>query len=492
MTRPAAAAGTSSRAAVPLGLLGGLLVAVLVLVQPRAGAAVVLTLPALGLLLALRRGRPERDREWRWIAVGVSLLLVGAPGTWDLLLAPPGPVPAAPALPLLLTGLGGLGAYAVLFAANLRLLLYQRSAVLPHVNAWFDGVASLAALAAVLTATAVPALAARGIGTTAALAWPARPLLLLVLTAFAAANCGLVSGGQRQRPVRVLVLFLVLLTAEVADLVHLVGIGDGGPVASLTPAVAAGLRVLAASLLLRAVRARSPHPRVVADLGWPTVAAPVSVFCLTGVAAVWRTGHPGTSVLALAFEVVALATVAAKLVLLTRLLVSLLGSHRLSLLDELTGLANRRAFFAEVEHVPAGVPLAVLLIDLDGFKAVNDTHGHHTGDLLLRDTAARLQDAVGPDGLVARLGGDEFVVLLTGPQAARAEEVAAALVGRLGPREVDGHHLRVSASVGVAGPRACADGAAATGRDRGTALLRAADAAMYRAKAGGGAGHRAA
>ncbi len=187
--------------------------------------------------------------------------------------------------------------------------------------------------------------------------------------------------------------------------------------------------------------------------------------------------------------------VAAKLVLLTRTLVSLLGSHRLSLLDELTGLANRRAFFAEVERVADGVPLAVLLVDLDGFKAVNDRHGHRTGDLLLRDTAARLEEVVGPDGLVARLGGDEFVVLLTGPRTARADDIARALVGQLGPREVDGRHLRVSASVGVAGPDATvglAEDAVTTGRGRGEALLHAADVAMYRAKSEGGGARRAA
>ncbi len=213
-------------------------------------------------------------------------------------------------------------------------------------------------------------------------------------------------------------------------------------------------------------------------------------------AAAWRTAHPGTSTLVLLCEVAALTTVAAKLVLLTRTLVSLLGSHRLSLLDELTGLANRRAFFAEVERVDDGVPLAVLLVDLDGFKAVNDRHGHRTGDLLLRDTAARLEDVVGSDGLVARLGGDEFVVLLTGPRTARADDIAQALVGQLGPRDVDGHHLRVSASVGVAGPESTVGPAAvvagATGRGRGEALLHAADVAMYRAKSEGGGARRAA
>ncbi|WP_380171316.1 diguanylate cyclase domain-containing protein [Kineococcus sp. DHX-1] len=435
-------------------------------------------------------GSPPAGGRFRpLLGVGVVLLLLGAPGTWSLLV----PTAGTSAVPVLGAVLSALGAYAVLFAANLRLLHYQRSSVVPQVNAWFDGTACLAGLVAVLTATVVPALTARGVATATALAWSVRPALVLVLVAFAAANCGLVAPDRRRRPLTVLALFVLLLLAEVADLAHLV-LGAGGPAGLLTPA-AAGLRLLALPLLVRTLRTPAAAPRVVADLGWATVAAPIAVFVLTMVAATWRTAHPGTSTLVLLCEVVALGAVAAKLVLLTRTLVSLLGSHRLSLLDELTGLANRRAFFAEVEHVADGVPLAVLLVDLDGFKAVNDRHGHRTGDLLLRDTAARLEEVVGPDGLVARLGGDEFVVLLTGPRTARADDIARALVGQLGPREVDGRHLRVSASVGVAGPDATvglAEDAVTTGRGRGEALLHAADVAMYRAKSEGGGARRAA
>jgi diguanylate cyclase (GGDEF)-like protein len=457
---------------------------------------VALAVPALALLAVATRWRSPDRRTWRWLGCGTALLLTGAPGTWSLLVPASGPPPtlsAPPTLvPLVVTVLSAVGAYAVLFAGNLRLLHYQRSSVLPHVNAWFDGVASLAGFAAILSATAVPALTARGMTTTTALAWSVRPALLLVLVAFAAANCGLVGRADRRRTLGVLAVFAVLLAAELVDLVHLVQLGTGSATGPVAPAVAAGLRVLAVALLLRTVARHRPGPRVVVDLGWPTVAAPISVFCLTMTAAWLRTAHPATSTVAFVFEVVALTTVAAKLVLLTRLLVSLLGSHRLSLLDELTGLANRRAFFAEVDRVPAGEALAVLLLDLDGFKAVNDRFGHRTGDLLLRDTAARLEDVVGADGLAARLGGDEFVVLLTGADTARADAVAAELLAQLGPREVEGLHVVVGASIGVAGPGTTApEDPAAAGRGRGEALLHAADVAMYRAKSTGGGARRA-
>jgi diguanylate cyclase (GGDEF)-like protein len=115
------------------------------------------------------------------------------------------------------------------------------------------------------------------------------------------------------------------------------------------------------------------------------------------------------------------------------------------------------------------------LIDLDHFKAVNDTLGHDAGDLLLQDVAARLQEALRPDDTVARLGGDEFAVLLpdTGHDGAVqvAEKIRAALAG---PFTILGRCVEIGGSVGVARAPAHAS--------EGTALLRCADVAMYAAK----------
>jgi diguanylate cyclase (GGDEF)-like protein len=148
--------------------------------------------------------------------------------------------------------------------------------------------------------------------------------------------------------------------------------------------------------------------------------------------------------------------------------------------DGLTRLANRTAF-AEAVTATLGTPhVAVLLIDLDDFKTVNDTLGHGVGDALLVKVAERLRGAVRPGDLVARLGGDEFAVLLRGvsPEDAGhfAERVLAA-VGR--PVHVDGHTLLVRASVGVA--------PAVPGDDL-EGLLRNADIAMYAAKDAGKGG----
>jgi diguanylate cyclase (GGDEF)-like protein len=124
--------------------------------------------------------------------------------------------------------------------------------------------------------------------------------------------------------------------------------------------------------------------------------------------------------------------------------------------------------------------MALLIIDLDGFKKVNDTVGHHAGDALLQAVGKRLQAAVRDDDLVSRLGGDEFAVLLTrNPDPVSAAAIASRLHDRLRePLCVDDHEVRVGASIGIAMfPDAAADM---------PSLMRHADAAMYEAKRSGG------
>ncbi|MET8153225.1 diguanylate cyclase domain-containing protein [Actinoplanes sp. NPDC049668] len=140
--------------------------------------------------------------------------------------------------------------------------------------------------------------------------------------------------------------------------------------------------------------------------------------------------------------------------------------------DELTGLANR-ALFGERLAAAVDDGVAVLHVDLDGFKPINDTYGHHAGDAVLTWVADRLRAVVPADAMPARLGGDEFAVLLPGASRPAAELVAERFRAALAqPIEVDGHSLRVAASVGVV---------AGAGVDP-NALLRQADAAMYRVK----------
>jgi diguanylate cyclase (GGDEF)-like protein len=147
-------------------------------------------------------------------------------------------------------------------------------------------------------------------------------------------------------------------------------------------------------------------------------------------------------------------------------------------LDELTGLANRRTVRERLEQDLAGRRefAAVLLIDLDRFKQVNDTLGHAVGDQLLLGVTRRFSALCGPRDLVGRLGGDEFGYILAGPAGSdeamqRAREIARVVQE---PHDIDGHRVQVGGSVGVA----MVD---EHGRDA-TTLLRRADVAMYEAK----------
>ncbi|MBP6901185.1 MAG: PAS domain S-box protein [Burkholderiaceae bacterium] len=150
--------------------------------------------------------------------------------------------------------------------------------------------------------------------------------------------------------------------------------------------------------------------------------------------------------------------------------------------DALTGLLNRAGFEAVLARslqAGLGAGLALLYIDLDHFKPVNDGHGHAVGDALLGAVAMRLQRLVRPSDAIARLGGDEFAVLLTGVRdALSARSVAHKVVEALGRSfQIDGLQLRIGASVGLAHGAEAGDG--------GRSLVQRADAQLYRAKQAG-------
>lgn len=137
--------------------------------------------------------------------------------------------------------------------------------------------------------------------------------------------------------------------------------------------------------------------------------------------------------------------------------------------DELTGLPNRRRLISEIENFVAKDG-ALLLLDLDGFKPVNDLHGHETGDKVLQQVALRFSRALPSSALLARLGGDEFGVLYEGSHES-AMEVALALRATLSyPFRVNSDDILIDVSIGVAANNGHAD------------LLKRADLAMYRAK----------
>ncbi|MFC8505984.1 GGDEF domain-containing protein [Streptomyces sp. NPDC057411] len=115
--------------------------------------------------------------------------------------------------------------------------------------------------------------------------------------------------------------------------------------------------------------------------------------------------------------------------------------------DPLTGLHTRAGFTARADHlITRHANALVILVDLDDFKAINDTHGHAAGDTVLTATARRLADWCGRHGIAARLGGDEFTAIVTDP--AHTAGLGALRDALDAPVTHDGHTLRVSASVG--------------------------------------------
>ncbi|AXK36726.1 EAL domain-containing protein [Streptomyces armeniacus] len=153
--------------------------------------------------------------------------------------------------------------------------------------------------------------------------------------------------------------------------------------------------------------------------------------------------------------------------------------------DELTGLPNRTLFAERLERVLAAGEgsgrFGLCYLDIDGFKAVNDSLGHAVGDQLLISVAERLQScATSPDHLVARIGGDEFVALITDPSGRDevTELARQALAALATPITIDGRELSVRASIGIVeGP---------SGELGPAEVMRSADITMYRAKDGGG------
>ncbi|WP_298258555.1 EAL domain-containing protein [Bradyrhizobium sp.] len=159
-------------------------------------------------------------------------------------------------------------------------------------------------------------------------------------------------------------------------------------------------------------------------------------------------------------------------------------SQYLAYHDSLTGLGNRLLFKEQLDEALKDVsetphPLAVLFIDLDGFKAVNDTLGHSVGDLLLKSVGTKLRDLISSTDRIARLGGDEFAILqVSNAQPTSSVHFAQRIIEIVAEaHEIDGHDVTVGASIGIAIAR---PGGMST-----ESLLKSADLAMYSAKSEG-------
>jgi diguanylate cyclase (GGDEF)-like protein len=236
----------------------------------------------------------------------------------------------------------------------------------------------------------------------------------------------------------------------------------------------------AATTALMAVAGQLPdRPRaptggiVLTHLALPTL------FAVAALAVLVFSGSGRVPALSVALAAAALITAVVRTHLSYRLLRHSAEHRRQAHTDELTGLANRRLFNESMSRAldgrPDDRPMAVLIVDLNDFKAVNDNFGHHHGDDLLVQIAYRLRHSLRDDDLVARIGGDEFAVLMDGATAELAVEVAQRLqIGIRAPFHIAAREVRVGASVGIAlFPN--------DGRDAGE-LFQHADIAMYNAK----------
>ncbi len=197
----------------------------------------------------------------------------------------------------------------------------------------------------------------------------------------------------------------------------------------------------------------------------------------------WKPTRTGFKALQLALPWIAIA---AALHLLIGILVSRRALRSVAtlaeqaLMDSLSNLPNRRALRRDLDHrLKRGEKLALALIDLDGFKGINDNYGHQVGDRLIKCVAELLKEQVGTRGMVARLGGDEFAIMVPGSSAViELQDIARAVLDKLSrPFRIDERTVLVGASIGLA--------SVSLNDFDASELMRRSDVAMYAAKRAG-------
>jgi len=408
----------------------------------------------------------RRDRVWTAVAIGITSWNVGM-FIYDVLIALRGKAVYPSVADVFF-----LGIYPALYVANgLRIKARLRRL---HWSGWLDGAAGAAAVAALAAAILLePLRDATGgsYGTVVInLAYPLADLLLAAFLVISLASDGWrASRSQLLMAAALAVLFVtdgVFLVQTANKTYELNGLLDAGwPAALVLMALAAWQP--------DAERRKSPRLR-----GWVAMAAPGAFTLLAVALLIYGNARP-IGALAVVLATVALLVGAARTALSFRAIQELALRRRQAVTDELTGMPNRRALYERVDRAIAACGdgrLTLLLIDLDGFKEVNDSLGHNAGDLLLREIGPRLRDVLRDQDLLARLGGDEFGVLLEDAGVDTAVAVASRVRTALErPLEVEGLELMVDASIGVA-----------TYPEHGTdadALMQHADVAMYHAKA---------
>ena len=420
-------------------------------------------------VLCFVRARGTKSFKASWYVLGVGLTLYGLGNIyWTLFVRTQDPEPWPTFADLL-----WLLFYPFAFIA-LLLVIREISDRLP-LSLWLDGVVGGLAVAAIAAAFFAPILSITGGSAASVITTFAYPLLDLLLLLVTTAVLALF---HWRPPVGLWFMAAGLILFSIADAAYLFSASNG----TYEPGgLNDGVWVLA-TLAVGFAPGWPDRPAGVELPAWALLGIPVLATLASLGLLVYgqdRNLHAIAVVLAAGTVVFALG----RLIVTFREANVLAHSRQLALTDELTGLANRRAFYEQAQQVLAtadnhGRRGALLLLDLDRFKEVNDSLGHHAGDDLLRDVSRRLTECLHEDGdRLARLGGDEFAILLADVDEIGATTVAIRVRDALtAPFSVDGVTVRVNASIGISlFP--------IHGTEVST-LLRHADIAMYQSKAG--------
>ena len=415
---------------------------------------------------------PSGRAAWTLIAVGLTLYAAGNVvwvAWYDGLESPP--------IPSISDGL-----WLALYPASylgLLLLARERGRTVPA-GVWLDGIVAglgLAAIgAAVVFGPVLDSATGSPIAVATNLAYPVADLLLASLV------IGLLAlrGWRPDRCWALLGAGFMLLC--VADSIYLLQVAAGSAQTSLLPNI-----FYLSGVVLLALAAWQPQREASpAQIeGWSVLLVPAA-FVIAAIGMPLYDHYASISELAIVLATLTLLAAMVRTALTFRDVRALAQTRREATTDDLTSLPNRRLFLRTVDDAIAaaradGGSIALLLVDLDQFKKLNDGLGHQAGDELLRQIGPRVSEVLREHDMLARLGGDEFGVMLSSP----CDEAAALSVAdRVGavlrePFDVAGLHLRVAASVGISLYPSQSEDA--------QQLLRHADIAMYEAKVAGSA-----
>ncbi len=416
--------------------------------------------PLIATLLVAERARRTRTDRTAWLAVSASLLLLIAGNAYCTLAFSDPLNPPVPSL----ADIAYLTEYPVMFLA-LGLLVRGRTLGF-RASMWIDGAVAMLSIAALWTALDPPRVGHTG-SIPAELVLHAYVIGDLVIGSAAIGTLALFTWRAGADWIAIVCGITVQAVADLLTSMAAPGATGLLQLISLLWSLAVAAFVFAAWM-----PASKRSRRAVA--GW-RAQAPTVAFSVVALGVLVAGVAGDVPVLARTLATCALAAAIGRLLWTANENVDLEFARRLALTDDLTGLGNRRELMAAMRAACAGDGrFAVLLIDLDGFKEVNDTLGHAAGDTVLRTVADRFSRLVRPDDVLVRLGGDEFGVLLGACDADGAVTFADRMAEVLTTGfHVQGINVRVDASTGIA---------VATGPETPSELLRRADVAMYEAK----------